>query len=133
MPRCGMSACIWRMRSSDFCGVRRCSPKENGNGTLKNTLDTVLNYHRRSKHHLQRYAAGPGGLDWKNQPDPFRHFTGCARWEMPLLGKSHRPRYADLYQPGKIAPLALTRNNLAALLELAFGLSARVQYGGNTG
>ena len=96
---------------------------------MKNTLDTVLNYHRRSKHHLQRYAAGPGGLDWKNQPDPFRHFTGCARWEMPLLEKSHRPRYADLYQPGKIAPLALTRNNIAALLELAFGLSAWKQYG----
>lgn len=96
---------------------------------MKNTLDTVLSYHRRSKHQLQRYAAGPQGLDWNNQPDPFRHFTGCALRELPLLETWPRPRYAELYQPGKIPPRALTRNHIAALLELSFGLSAWKQYG----
>ena len=98
-------------------------------GTLKNTLDTVLAYHQRTKHHLQRYAAGPGGLDWKNQPDPFRHFTGCPQRELPLLAESPRPRYADLYKPGEIAPHTLTLNSIAALLELSFGLSAWKQHG----
>ena len=34
----------------------------------------VLAYHERSKHRLERYARGPGRLDWANQPDPFRTF-----------------------------------------------------------
>ena len=32
---------------------------------------------RLSKHHLGRYAPGPDGLDWANQPDPFRTFAGA--------------------------------------------------------
>src|SRR5512140_998765 len=29
-------------------------------------------YHERSKHHPERYASGPHGLDWATQPNPFR-------------------------------------------------------------
>ncbi len=35
---------------------------------------TLSDYHERSKHRLTRYAPGPGGLDWANQPDPFRYY-----------------------------------------------------------
>ena len=58
---------------------------------MKNSLATVLAYHQRTKHHLQRYAAGPGALDWKNQPDPFRSFAGSPRRELPLLADAPRP------------------------------------------
>ncbi|BBP06012.1 hypothetical protein TPL01_23030 [Sulfuriferula plumbiphila] len=95
---------------------------------MKNALDTVLAYHQRTKHHLQGYAAGPGELDWKNQPDPFRSFVGSPQLELPLLAAAPHPPYADLYTPGKIAPQALTLNSIAALLELSFGLSAWKQY-----
>ncbi|MDO8207404.1 MAG: SagB/ThcOx family dehydrogenase [Gallionella sp.] len=95
---------------------------------MKSPLDTVLDYHQRTKHHFQRYAAGPGGLDWKNQPDPFRTFTGCTQLELPLLGTGAQPLYAELYHPGVIAAQALTLPNIAALLELSFGLSAWKQY-----
>ena len=95
---------------------------------MKNDLDTVLAYHQRTKHHFQRYATGPEGLDWKNQPDPFRSFVGSPQLELPLLAAAPRPPYADLYMPGKITPQALTLNSIAALLELAFGLSAWKQY-----
>ena len=37
----------------------------------------ILSYHRRTKHHLYRYAASPGALDWANQPDPFRTYAGA--------------------------------------------------------
>lgn len=37
----------------------------------------VRAYHERTKHHFQHYAAGPHGLDWANQPDPFRRFLGA--------------------------------------------------------
>jgi SagB-type dehydrogenase family enzyme len=96
---------------------------------MSNALATVLAYHQRTKHHLQRYAAGPGRLDWKNQPDPFRRFIGSPQLPLPLHADVLSARYLDLYKPGKIAPQALSLPNLAALFELAFGLSAWKQYG----
>lgn len=98
------------------------------NDTMKNTTETVLEYHQRTKHHLQRYAAGPGELDWKNQPDPFRSFTGSPQRELPLLADASSPRYVDLYHPESIASQALTLPSLAAMLELSLGISAWKQY-----
>jgi SagB-type dehydrogenase family enzyme len=98
---------------------------------MTTALDAVLAYHQRTKHHLHRYAAGPGGMDWKNQPNPFREFAGSPPRELPLLAEATPPRYVDLYRPRATAPQALTLNHIAALLELAFGLSASKQYGSN--
>jgi nitroreductase len=92
-------------------------------------LDTVLAYHQRSKHHFQRYAAGPQGLDWANQPDPFRTFSGAARLDLPLLAQDPAARFTDLDRSGAVTARPLTLANLAALLELAFGLSAWKQHG----
>ena len=89
----------------------------------------VLAYHQRTKHHLQRYAAGPAGLDWKSQPDPFRSYSGSPQLKLPLQADALPSHYVDLYKPGKIAPQALTLPNIAALFELSFGLSAWKQYG----
>lgn len=96
---------------------------------MKNTLDTVLAYHQRTKHQLHRYAAGPGGLDWASQPDPFRTFSGAPRLELPLSAGLDTP-YASLYLPQAIAAQAIGRDSIAALLQLAFGISAWKSYGG---
>lgn len=95
---------------------------------MKTSLDTTLDYHQRTKHHFNRYAAGPEGLDWDNQPEPFRTFIGSEHLELPLLGTDMQPLYVELYQPGAVAAQALTLPNVAALLELSFGLSAWKQY-----
>lgn len=93
-------------------------------------LDTVLAYHERTKHHFRRYAAGPGGLDWATQPDPFRTYAGAPRLPLPLLGEAGLPaRYVDLYAPGRVPSRPLGLAAVAALLELAFGLSAWKAYG----
>lgn len=89
----------------------------------------VRDYHRRTKHHFQRYAAGPGGLDWANQPDPFREFAGSAQTPLPLLAAAPGPSYADLYRAGTVSPQPCDLANVAAMLQLAFGLSAWKQYG----
>ena len=91
-------------------------------------LDTILGYHQRTKHQLQKYAAGPDFLDWDSQPDPFRTFAGSAQLPLPLLGASPHPLYVELYQPGAVAAQALTLSGIAALLQLSFGLSAWKQY-----
>ena len=41
----------------------------------QNSVEAVLAYHRRTKHHLHHYAASPGYLDWATQPDPFRTYV----------------------------------------------------------
>ena len=92
-------------------------------------LSVVQDYHRRSKHDLQRYAAGPGTLDWDHQPNPFRHFTGSAQFPLGLHADTLTTTYAQLYTPHGIAPLALNADNLGVFFELSFALSAWKQYG----
>jgi SagB-type dehydrogenase family enzyme len=97
----------------------------------KSTTKQVYFYHDRSKHHLQRYAHGPAGLDWQNQPDPFRTYTGCDIVQLPLLTKQTSVTYADLYYPDKLKAQPVSLMSIAQLLELSLGLSAWKQYGDN--
>ena len=93
---------------------------------------TAIAYHDRTKHHFQAYAAGPGGLDWATQPNPFRRFAGCVQLPLPLLEDTTlSARYVDLYQAGAITARPCDLQNIAAFLELSFGLSAAKQYGAN--
>ena len=95
---------------------------------VMNELQTILAYHQQTKHHFQRYASGPDGLDWKNQPEAFRTFEGCTVLELPLLVQPTKALYNDLYQPEKISSQALSLKSIAQLLELSLGLSAWKQY-----
>jgi len=90
---------------------------------------TVLNYHNRTKHSLERYAKGPESIDWEDQPDPFRHFSGCEIVTLPLPGAELEPLFTDLDNPETIPAKPLNLTNAGLLLELAFGLSAWKQFG----
>ena len=81
------------------------------------------NYHLRSKHHMQRYAEGPGQLDWDAQPAPFRQFVGAPTLKLPFCAADQDRPFAELTQPHP-APLPVTLANVAALLQLSLGLSA---------
>ena len=89
---------------------------------------TVDAYHQRSKHSLRRYAPGPHGLDWANQPDPFRRFAACPRTPLPLI-EALPTRYDDLYRPGAIPPAPIEPASIAALLQFSLGLAAWKQFG----
>jgi SagB-type dehydrogenase family enzyme len=91
-------------------------------------LDT-LDYHQLSKHHLQRYAPGPGHLDWANQPDPFRTYDGAPRTQLPLLADRLATPYGDLRAGRLPPPAAFDLDSVAVLFELALGLSAWKQVG----
>ncbi|MCU7853727.1 MAG: SagB/ThcOx family dehydrogenase [Candidatus Thiodiazotropha sp. (ex Monitilora ramsayi)] len=94
-------------------------------------IECVRNYHQRTKHHLDRYADGPGFLDWDQQPDPFRRFEGSPLYPLPLtidqlpdpaLGELERqPPYKLLHSWGLTEISSLLRHNL--------GLSAWKVYG----
>ena len=91
--------------------------------------DAVFRYHGRSTHRPERFAPGPGGLDWANQPDPFRTWAGAPTVELPLAGDDLTATWDDLHRPGRIAPRPLDRASLGAFLELALGLTAWKEHG----
>jgi len=93
------------------------------------SIDAVLRYHEQTKHHFFRYARGPGGLDWANQPDPFRRYAGAPLIRLPLLAPDEFPPYEYLYGPGTIAVEPLAIGTLSRFLEYALAISAWKQAG----
>jgi SagB-type dehydrogenase family enzyme len=95
-------------------------------------IETAMRYHERTKHRFDRYAAGPGQLDWANQPDPFRRYAGAPLIRLPLLGADEEPlspRYDDLYRHGSVPSAALTIRSLSRLLQYSLAISAWKQAG----
>src|SRR6058998_1262059 len=92
-----------------------------------------MRYHERTKHHFNRFAPGPGGLDWANQPDPFRRYAEAPLTRLPILKAEEEPlspRYDSLYSPGAVASVPVSVRALSRLLEYALALSAWKQAGG---
>src|SRR6516225_2239932 len=87
----------------------------------------ALVYHARTKHSLQRYAAGPETLDWDLQPNPFREFAGCTRLPLALMADQVGTTFAQIHAPETPAPLSVA--TVGALLELSMGLAAWKEYG----
>ncbi|MCG8488912.1 MAG: SagB family peptide dehydrogenase [Chromatiales bacterium] len=100
-------------------------------GHSNSTLDLVHAYHERTKHHFDRYAAGPDFLDWEQQPNPFRQFDTSPRIKLPL-------DFAGLPEPGLESltahqpHLAITDwglKEISSLLRFSMGLAAWKVYG----
>ncbi len=64
------------------------------NISVSEALDQVTAYHERTKHQPRAMARGPGGLDWANQPSPFRVYEGAIQIELLRQGFSHVPEGA---------------------------------------
>ncbi|MCU7843012.1 MAG: SagB family peptide dehydrogenase [Candidatus Thiodiazotropha sp. (ex Monitilora ramsayi)] len=94
-------------------------------------IECVRNYHQRTKHHLDRYADGPGFLDWDQQPDPFRRFGGSPLFLLPLtFDHLPDPTLGELERQLSYKPLqnwGLTE--ISSLLRHSLGLSAWKAYG----
>ena len=90
---------------------------------------TLSDYHERSKHRLNRYALGPGQLDWTNQPNPFRRYEGAARIELPLVADDLETRFSALRGGRQAAPREISLDSIAILFELSLGISAWKAYG----
>jgi hypothetical protein len=92
-------------------------------------MSGLFEYHQRSKHRINHYAPGPTGLDWANQPNPFREFDRAAKLELPLAGDSVATRYNELRGGSLPPPSRFDLDHLAILFELSLGLSAWKAYG----
>ena len=90
----------------------------------------VRTYHQRTKHLPGRFAPGPGYLDWANQPDPFRRFSGARNIELPLVRDDGTPPYDSLFHSKETPPRPLTAESLGLFLELSLGLTAWKEFQG---
>jgi SagB-type dehydrogenase family enzyme len=90
----------------------------------------IIAYHDRTKHHPDRYARGPGGLDWATQPNPFRRFDGSTVLRLPLAQHDDTAPAAVLFGAGAAPPRAFTLDSLGLFFELSLGLSARKEISG---
>ena len=81
-------------------------------GGVAEAVRRVRAYHQRTKHMPERYAPGPGGMDWANQPDPFRRFSGARMVELPLVGDDGTPPNDALFAGGANPPRRLTADSL---------------------
>ncbi|ADE11151.1 nitroreductase family protein [Sideroxydans lithotrophicus] len=90
---------------------------------------TVLAYHARTKHALDRYAAGPGALDWEAQPAAFRDWNGTQQVALPRDVVVSGISWTEL--SAKRPSLPLDTANLGSLLRLCVGLTAWKEYAGS--
>ncbi|TAJ82229.1 MAG: SagB/ThcOx family dehydrogenase [Gallionellaceae bacterium] len=90
---------------------------------------TVLAYHTRSKHAPDRYAAGPGTLDWDAQPEAFRDWVGANQTPLPREIAVAEIAWGEL--AAARAPLPFDTHNLGSLLRLCVGLTAWKEYAGS--
>ncbi len=91
--------------------------------------DTVRAYHLRTKHRLDRYAAGPGSLDWDAQPDPFRVWAGARKTVLPRAAERMEIPWDELAAERPAAPLSV--DSLGDLLQLCAAITAWKEYAGS--
>jgi SagB-type dehydrogenase family enzyme len=97
----------------------------------RTSLETVLDYHERTKHFPGRYARALGYLDWATQPNPFRRFLGAPLLPLDLVPVGDEPRYEPAFFAGRIPPAALDRRTVSQLLHDSLALSAWKEAGGS--
>jgi len=86
-------------------------------------LRVVRDYHERTKHSPERYAASLGYMDWANAPHPFRSYAGAAQIALAHpQGRAH-PTYDSLFGDGP-RPAPLDAEFIARLFYQGMALSA---------
>ena len=100
---------------------------------MPDAVADIIAYHERTKHHPERYANGPHGLDWASQPNPFRRFEGAPLLRLPLTDPDKTPAAAaSLFGAATVTPQPLTLGAVSLFLELSLGLSARKEIDGSS-
>ena len=87
-------------------------------------LQQVFDYHQQTKHNLERYAPGPGYMDWATQPDPFRRYAGAQLVPLEKIPSGDGPSYDEVFVEGTLPPSPLSRTSLSQLFYHSLAISA---------
>jgi SagB-type dehydrogenase family enzyme len=91
---------------------------------MKSSLKQVFEYHEATKHQFQRYARGPGYLDWATQPDPFRRFEGSPMITLEKVLPDEGILYDQVMDGAPLAVQPLSCFTLSNLFLHSLALSA---------
>ena len=83
-----------------------------------------MNYHQATKHHHNAYAKGPGRLDWVNQPDPFRRYTGSRLLSLMKDVSIGEALYDEVFIPERLSPVPLNLQSISQLFYQSLAISA---------
>ncbi len=98
------------------------------NSSYEDRLNGVVDYHNQTKHHFQQYARSPGYMDWANQPDPFRKFSGAPITYLSTIVKDESPPFHKLLSGvDNVEPLDV--GSVSRFLDLSLSISAWKQAG----
>lgn len=88
-------------------------------------LETVLSYHEATKHRFERYARGPGRMDWATQPVLFRRYEGAPVIPLEIEEPGEGPEYAALFSSeSRVSPATLNLRSVSRLFFDSMALSA---------
>lgn len=93
------------------------------------SAQTAADYHRRTKHHPGRYAAGPHGLDWDDQPTPFRRYRGAPASALERPSIDRLAPFAEVADGRVGNARAVDPHSIAQLFGNALAISAWKRYG----
>lgn len=94
-------------------------------------VPTVLDYHQRTSHRFEAYAAGPATLDWDAQPDPFRRYAGSPLLPLPLTANTLDITFTELAEDHGCNRRPFDLHHAGALFELSFAISAWKEFAGD--
>ncbi|MBN1235420.1 MAG: SagB/ThcOx family dehydrogenase [Methanotrichaceae archaeon] len=100
---------------------------------MSEDLDRVIAYHHRTKHQPHALARGPGGLDYANQPDPFRSYEGATQIRLKRQGFfPHMQEGAqESAQEGISQPSPLNMESLSQLFFESLAFSGQKSFAGS--
>jgi SagB-type dehydrogenase family enzyme len=91
----------------------------------------VRAYHELSSHRPERFAPGPGQLDWATQPAAFRRYAGARCIELLHRPQEESPAYDQVFSGPLGAPAPLSLASVSQLLYDSLALSAWKDAGGS--
>lgn len=91
----------------------------------------VRAYHQLSSHRPERFAPGPGQLDWATQPAAFRRYAGARCIELLHRPQEESPGYDPVFAGPLGAPAPLSLASVSQLLYDSLAISAWKEAGGN--
>lgn len=93
--------------------------------------DDVRAYHALSSHQPQRFAPGPGQLDWATQPAAFRRYAGARLIELLHRPQEESPGYDEVFAGPLGEPAPVSLESVSQLLYDSLAISAWKESGGS--
>ena len=96
-----------------------------------NNLKNIFKYHNDSKHGYHGFAPGPGYLDWKSQPDPFRRYEGTDNIPLRHFQENQGPSFSETLRGYSVKVSGMDFDSISQLFYDSLAISAWKSYQGN--